>query len=703
VDERADVYSLGALLYHLLAGQPPVSGRTTAEVLANVLDGKVPELADVQPGIAPDLLAIVAKAMAREPDRRYPSAGELADDLRRFQTGQLVGAHRYSTHELVRRWIRKHRAAIAVAACALAILVTFGAYSVVKIVRAEHVAEEQRAQAVRQSELAEHRRQEAESIVSYMVRDLHAKLATVGRLDALEGAAKTATSYYDDEEVAASAMEVVHRSAARRELGDVLMDQGNPKGALDQYRMSLSLGQALQFLEPSLGASDLAAAHAKIGNALELLGDHEGAAREESTAMDMYAYAPRNQDTKIGRAKAYSDRGHAHFNRGDDAAAESDFRASLALADELTKADPRNASFMSQLAEAHRDISNVLAHRRDIDGLLRELQTALDLARAATEAEPMNASHAEHLAKLQERLGSVLLAIGRPDESAQTLDAARRTLTALAARDATNVEVQLTLTTLDQQLCRNASIARAAVPIRERCNQALDSVDRLATLAPTDMRALALEMSTYDTVGDALDASADASLEPYQHSIAAARRILERGSDTEASSQLALSGAKAASVLAKRGQIAEAIALTDEVLPIAQALVAKEPRTARWHLALKTVRDARADIDRANHDPQHALTELEASLAESEAIMAGRDDAAGLLFTADALDQVGTLQLELRKLDVARDTFTRSLAMMDHGLELAPQLRSNPDLQRDRAGLVKKLAKLAGGRKRARR
>ena len=61
-------------------------------------------------------MAIVDKAMELQADRRYPTARELAEDLRRFQTGQLVSAHRYSPGELVRRWVRQHRAAVTVAA-----------------------------------------------------------------------------------------------------------------------------------------------------------------------------------------------------------------------------------------------------------------------------------------------------------------------------------------------------------------------------------------------------------------------------------------------------------------------------------------------------------------------------------------------------------------------------------------------------------
>src|SRR5439155_23444057 len=79
VDERADVYALGALLFHLLAGKPPVTGRSTADVLAQIVAGPLPSLAEVQRDVPPDLLAIVAKAMAFEPEDRYPSARELPD------------------------------------------------------------------------------------------------------------------------------------------------------------------------------------------------------------------------------------------------------------------------------------------------------------------------------------------------------------------------------------------------------------------------------------------------------------------------------------------------------------------------------------------------------------------------------------------------------------------------------------------------
>src|SRR5215472_451249 len=107
VDERADVFSLGATLYHLIAGRAPYEGDTAA-ILPRVARGDYAPLSEGQvPG---GLAAIVNKAMEPEPSRRYPTARELTEDLRRFQTGQLVLSHRYSARELVVRWARRHRA-----------------------------------------------------------------------------------------------------------------------------------------------------------------------------------------------------------------------------------------------------------------------------------------------------------------------------------------------------------------------------------------------------------------------------------------------------------------------------------------------------------------------------------------------------------------------------------------------------------------
>lgn len=138
VDERADVYALGALLYEVLVGEPPYHGAPAP--LAAVLAGPPAFAEALAPTIPADLATIVRKAMARRAEDRYPSSRELAEDLRRFQTGRLVSAHAYARRTLVRRWLRRYRAPVSVAAAALAIVVVVGIVSVRRVVAERDVA-----------------------------------------------------------------------------------------------------------------------------------------------------------------------------------------------------------------------------------------------------------------------------------------------------------------------------------------------------------------------------------------------------------------------------------------------------------------------------------------------------------------------------------------------------------------------------------
>jgi eukaryotic-like serine/threonine-protein kinase len=159
VDARADVYALGAILYHLLAGDAPyrsVSGNVVAAVAA----APPPALPLLQPGLPADLLAIVAKAMARNPAERYPTAAELAIDLKRYTTGQLVSAHRYTAGTLVRRWLSRHRTLVAVAAAVLLASAIAGTIAIINIVAARDTARtQQHLAATRADELAVQRNQ----------------------------------------------------------------------------------------------------------------------------------------------------------------------------------------------------------------------------------------------------------------------------------------------------------------------------------------------------------------------------------------------------------------------------------------------------------------------------------------------------------------------------------------------------------------
>lgn len=163
VSERADVYSLGALLYNVLSGQPPYRANSSAEILAQLSDGPPVPVHEREPDTPSDLAAIVAKAMARDPLERYANASELVSDLRRFQTGQLVGAHRYTAWALFKRWLGRNRATVAVASGLLAALAVTAVLSVRNIIDARDEADSQRVIAQKNEQTAEKARKAAET------------------------------------------------------------------------------------------------------------------------------------------------------------------------------------------------------------------------------------------------------------------------------------------------------------------------------------------------------------------------------------------------------------------------------------------------------------------------------------------------------------------------------------------------------------
>lgn len=144
-DARSDVFSLGIVLYELLAGRRPFAGDTTHAVLKNIEAGTAQPLQVAAPGTPRDLQVICGKAMARAPTARYATARALADDLRRHLRFEPIHAAPPSAIRRAGKWLRRHRIRVALwAAAAVVVLGAPAAWVLHDWDKRQHVENERR-------------------------------------------------------------------------------------------------------------------------------------------------------------------------------------------------------------------------------------------------------------------------------------------------------------------------------------------------------------------------------------------------------------------------------------------------------------------------------------------------------------------------------------------------------------------------------
>jgi eukaryotic-like serine/threonine-protein kinase len=128
LDHRTDIYSIGSTLYELLTLHPVVDGRDRQEVLRRIAQDEPTPPRRIDRAIPRDLETIFLKSLAREPEDRYATAQELADDLRRFLEHRPIKARRQNLLERAFKWARRHQMATAAMVVALAVcIVALGA------------------------------------------------------------------------------------------------------------------------------------------------------------------------------------------------------------------------------------------------------------------------------------------------------------------------------------------------------------------------------------------------------------------------------------------------------------------------------------------------------------------------------------------------------------------------------------------------
>lgn len=151
----SDVYSLGATLYHVLTGRPPFEDADVGVVLSAVQAALFPRPREIDARIAKPLEAICLKAMARNPEDRYASARELAEDIERHLADEPTRAKPDSALDRILRWTRKHRGTTLAAGVGLLLLAAVSAIAYVAVSAERDEARRQRDRAIASEEKAQ--------------------------------------------------------------------------------------------------------------------------------------------------------------------------------------------------------------------------------------------------------------------------------------------------------------------------------------------------------------------------------------------------------------------------------------------------------------------------------------------------------------------------------------------------------------------
>jgi tetratricopeptide (TPR) repeat protein/tRNA A-37 threonylcarbamoyl transferase component Bud32 len=592
VDERADVYAIGAMLYHLLGGRAPYHhARGVRAIVESVLREPVAPLARIDAALPPDLTAIVDKALARDPRDRYPSARELADDLRRFHAGQLVAAHRYSLGQRLRRVVRRNRAAVAVATVGAIAVVVIGAVSIRGVVAERDLARRQRA-------LADDRRQDAVALVDFMLHDLVGKLDRVERLDPLEDVARQALDYFARAEARGEPLAPTGPLIAHRRLGDVLFLRGDVAAALREFEAAAAAAAQHSADDPADHGRrrDVSVLHNRIGDARAALGDTGGAltayrdalAIIEALVADDLASRQWRDDLAFTRARI----GTTLVSRGDLPGALAELRAAHALNQQAVAEHPTEPRARRALSISHNQIGDVLGGQGHVDAALAEYAAARAIVEGLV-ADAPSAMHRRDLAVVHTKAGASQLAAGDGHAALAEYRANLAIARELAAADPDNLMWQ-----------RDLAVGYAQVGDAHRALGELDAAltgyeaslairEALAARDPANAGAQRDLAAGLDRVGNvARDrGDLDDALARYRRALAIRRDLVARDrANTDWQRLVMVSHYKVATVRFGQGDLEAATGDVRAAIAIGERLRAADPSNAEWRRDLAQMR-----------------------------------------------------------------------------------------------------------------
>jgi eukaryotic-like serine/threonine-protein kinase len=445
ITASSDIYSLGVLLFELLSGRRPYRSVTSAMDLTQAICTTPPEPLNTRKGQAfdPDLEKIVQMALRKEPDRRYASVGQFAEDLRRCMDGYPVAARDDTRGYRTARFIGRNKTIVAVG--------TLGVLALLAGI----------ATTSWEARVADRRFNGLRKLANSYLFEFHDAIKDLpGSTPARQLVVRRALEYLDglSQERGHDKILELELATAYEKVG---MVQGAPNypslgdraGALASYRKAQSIRERLAAAAPadSRIAIDLAHSYVFTSNLVVHMGDLKGAAdaaRKSVRLMEQFAPAhPGSTEARDMLAKAYdvlaTVLGNVDGpNLGDSKGALEFYRKSLQIRKILVAADPENREKRWWLATSYAFIGTAEQGMKNDPGCAEAFRQASDIAEQLVREEPLNVMYRRGVAVLSRSLSLTSLRMQNLEEARKSGDRSAAAFAELAKADPDNAEAQ---------------------------------------------------------------------------------------------------------------------------------------------------------------------------------------------------------------------------------------------------------------------
>jgi serine/threonine protein kinase/tetratricopeptide (TPR) repeat protein len=445
VGPAVDVYGLGAILYELLTGRPPFQAETALDVILQVVSQEPVTPSLLRPGLPRDLTVICLKCLEKQPRKRYPSARDLADDLRRFQESRPILARPVGRVERAWRWCRRQPLAAGLLAALLIVFV--GGFAAVTWKWLE--ADRERSQAVAQRDRAE-RVLRAALDTNIAVEDL------AGQLKPIAGTQSTTVK---------NILQLAARNYER-----LLREGGETPPLLEGKARMLT---AFSELYIDLGDTGQALALAKEARAIYTR---------------LLEREPDNARWRAGLATGLERVGVALRLQRRLAGCRAAFDQSLTLRKRLVAQFPGNPEYLMDLSASHVLIGQFLIDQRcDVPKARQAYRRAFVIRKKLAASNPANRKWQAALASSYEKVGHGLFAQYQYPRALKAYRSARGIYSRLAAREPTNAQWQMAVARNTRWM--GMTHQNLGQPDRAKASftQALGISERLARLNPSNM------------------------------------------------------------------------------------------------------------------------------------------------------------------------------------------------------------------------